>query len=169
MSLQRNNIGTIAIGCLCGLLSISAFALESDKDQDVAYTADGNLRMRNEDNRRIVTMNNNVKVTQGSLQITGDMAIFEYDLTTKALLKVTVSGSPARYRQQLDAEGDLVQGDSETIHYSTGSETIIEFIGEASLRQPGTITSCVAIKYFADTELFETTGPCSGVLSSQSN
>ena len=169
MSRHSDNIGMIAIFGLCGLISLSAFALESDKDQDVVYTALGDLKMRNEDNRRIVTMNNNVKVTQGSLQITGDTAIFEYDLTSNALLKVTVIGSPARYQQQLDGEGDLVEGDSETIHYSTGSETIIEFIGEASLRQPGTITSCVAIKYFADTELFETTGPCSGVLSSQSN
>ena len=169
MSRHSNNIGTIAIFGLCGLISLSAFALESDKDQDVVYTADGDLKMKNEDNRRIVTMNNNVKVTQGSLQITGDTAIFEYDLTSKALLKVTVTGSPARYQQQLDGEGDLVQGDSDTIHYSTSVETIIEFIGEANLRQPGTITSCVAIRYFADTELFETTGPCSGVLSSQSN
>ncbi|HIA59964.1 MAG TPA: lipopolysaccharide transport periplasmic protein LptA [Gammaproteobacteria bacterium] len=169
MSLHSNNTGAIAIFSLCGLISMSAFALESDKDQDVAYTADGDLKMMTEDNRRVVTMNNNVKVTQGSLQITGDMAIFEYDLTSKALLKVTVNGSPARYQQQLDEEGDLVQGDSETIHYSTNLETIIEFIGDANLRQPGTTTSCVAIKYFADTELFETTGPCSGILSSQSN
>ncbi len=169
MSRHSDNIGTIAIFGLCGLISLSAFALESDKDQDVVYTSLGDLKMKNEDNRRIVTMNNNVRVTQGSLQITGDMAIFEYDLTSNALLKVTVSGSPARYQQQLDGEGDLVQGDSETIHYSTAVETIIEFIGEANLRQPGTTTSCVAIKYFADTELFETTGPCSGVLRSQSN
>lgn len=169
MSLHSDNVGTIAIFGFCGLISLSAFALESDRDQDVAYTADGDLKMKNEDNRRIVTMNNNVKVTQGSLQITGDTAIFEYNLTTNALLKVTITGSPARYQQQLDGEGDLVQGDSKIIHYSTGVETIIEFIGEANLRQPGTSTSCVAIKYFADTELFETTGPCSGVLRSQSN
>jgi len=169
MNRHSDNIGMIAIFGLCGLISLSAFALESDKDQNVGYTLDGDLIMRNEDNRRIVTMNNNVIVTQGSLQITGDTAIFEYDRTTNALLKVTVTGSPARYQQQLDGEDDLVQGDSETIHYSTAVETIIEFIGEANLRQPGTTTSCVAIKYFADTELFETTGPCSGVLSSQSN
>ena len=169
MSLHSNNTGAIAIFSLCGLISMSAFALESDKDQDVAYTADGDLKMMTEDNRRVVTMNNNVKVTQGSLQITGDMAIFEYDLTSKAVLQVTVNGNPARYQQQLDEEGDLVQGDSETIQYSTNLETIIEFIGDANLRQPGTTTSCVAIKYFADTELFETTGPCSGILSSQSN
>ena len=159
----------IAIFGLCGLISLSAFALESDKNQDVAWSLDGDLKMENEGNRRIVTMNNNVKMTQGSLQITGDMVIFEYDLTTNALLKVTVNGSPSRYQQQLDGEEDLVQGDSETIHYSTAVETIIEFIGEANLRQPGTTTSCVAIKYFADTDLFETTGPCSGVLRSQSN
>ena len=169
MSLHSNNTGAIVIFSLCGLISMSAFALESDKDQDVAYTADGDLKMMTEDNRRVVTMNNNVKVTQGSLQITGDMAIFEYDLTSKALLKVTVNGSPARYQQQLDEEGDLVQGDSETIHYSPNLETIIDFICDDNLRQPGTTTSCVAIKYFADTELFETTGPCSGILSSQSN
>lgn len=169
MSRHSDNIGMIAIFGLCGLISLSAFALESDKNQDVAWSLDGDLKMENEGNRRIVTMNNNVKMTQGSLQITGDMAIFEYDLTTNALLKVTVNGSPARYQQQLDEEGDLVQGDSETIHYSTNLETIIEFIGDANLRQPGTTTSCVAIKYFADTELFETTGPCSGILSSQSN
>ena len=127
MSRHSDNIGMIAIFGLCGLISLSAFALESDKNQDVAWSLDGDLKMENEGNRRIVTMNNNVKMTQGSLQITGDMAIFEYDLTTNALLKVTVNGSPARYQQQLDGEEDLVQGDSETIHYSTAVETIIVY------------------------------------------
>lgn len=169
MSLHSNNTRVSGILCLCGLISISAFALESDREQDVTYTADGDLRMMNEDNRRIVTMNDNIKVTQGTLQITGDMATFEYDLTTNALLKVTVNGNPARYQQQLDGSGDLVQGDSDIIYYTTDIETIIEFVGDASLQQPGTTTNCVAIRYFADSELFETTGPCSGILSSQPN
>lgn len=154
---------------VCSLVSTLNFALEADKDQPVTYESEGGLKMREEGNSRIITMEQDVIVTRGSLKITGDKAIFEYDLTTDELLKVTVNGSPAHYQQQLDASEDLVLGDSEIIYYTSNIETIIEFVGDANLRQPGTTTNCVAIKYFADTELFETTGPCSGVLSSHAN
>jgi lipopolysaccharide transport protein LptA len=169
MKLHCNRSKLIGIFVVCGLVSTSTLALESDKNQPVNYTSVGGLKMQEQGNSRIVTMEQEVIVTRGSLQITGDKAIFEYNLTTDELLKVTVNGSPAHYQQQLDTSEDLVLGASETIYYTSNIETIIEFVGDASLRQPGTTTNCVAIKYFADTELFETTGPCSGVLSSPAN
>ncbi|GIT21729.1 MAG: hypothetical protein CM1200mP40_14110 [Gammaproteobacteria bacterium] len=43
-----------------------------------------------------------MRVTQGTLEILGDEAIFEYDANSNELTKVTVHGTPVRFQQQLD-------------------------------------------------------------------
>ena len=57
-------------------------ALESDINQQVTWSADGNSNMRIVENSRILEMAINVIVNQGSLEIKGDRAIFEYEAST---------------------------------------------------------------------------------------
>ena len=52
-------------------------ALESDREQQVTWSADGNSSMQIIENRRILEMTTNVIVNQGSLEIRGDQAVFE--------------------------------------------------------------------------------------------
>ena len=167
MQIRPSKSGKCSILFICYLIMTPAQGLDTDKDEVIEYVS-GDVKMQNNGNSRIIVLNENVKVTQGTLQISGDSATFEYDLSTNDLKNITVSGKPARYQQQLNDDG-LVEGESETIHYYVNPETIVEFVGDANLRQPGTTTNRVAIKYFTETELFETTGPCSGVLSNQTN
>ncbi len=171
MQTRPSKAGIFSIFLSCCLTAFPAQGLETDGEQAVEYTADGDLRMHNEGNSRLVVINENVRVTQGTIEIIGDTATFEYDLTTSdlILMKVTVNGSPAHYQQQINAAGDLVEGESETIDYYVDVNSIVEFVGNAKFSQPGTTTNCVAIKYFIESELLETTGPCSGVLSNQTN
>lgn len=149
--------------------SNAAFTLETDKQQDVQWSSDGDAKMRMEGDVRILTYIENVKVTQGTLLITGSEAIFEYSASTNELIKVTIYGNPVRYQQQLDADEGMVEGSSQTMLFYTDTvdgETILEMIGDASIESPDSKMSCVAITYLADRDLIrEAKGPCQGVLS----
>jgi lipopolysaccharide transport protein LptA len=163
-----------AISFFTALLGVFVFAgmssgLESDKDQDIEYSSLGPSTSRLEGNVRILTLQDNVKVTQGTLEITGDSAVFESDLDTSSINKVTVTGTPARYRQQLDDSGATTEGNGDSIQYYVEGEPVIEFIGAATLRGLNDVLSCNSIKYFTDSQFTETTGPCEGVSSRPSN
>jgi lipopolysaccharide transport protein LptA len=146
--------------------------LEADRQQQVLWSSDGGSTMRINGNTRILEMNENVKVTQGSLEIIGSEAIFEYLVSTNELTKVTVRGSPVQYQQQLDEDGNLVTGTSDTLVFYSDEldETILELVGDANIESPDSTMSCAAIIYIADQDLIrEATGPCQGILSSQPN
>jgi len=161
--MQLRGISRLLIGMLCITAGIGAFSLESDKDQDIQYSSAGRSTSRIEEGVRIVTLEEDVKVTQGTLEISGDTARFESEPNSSAIRRVTVSGSPAVYRQQLDEGGDYVEGQSDSIDYYVEGEPIVEFIGAAILRGPNDVLRCAAIKYYADSRFTETTGPCEGI------
>ena len=144
-------------------------SLESDKNQRVLWSSDGDSTMSVEGNTRILGMTENVKVTQGTLEILGNEAIFEYTASTNELTRVTVRGTPVHYQQQLDEDGSIVVGTSNTLLFytdETTNETILELIGNADIQSPDSTMSCEAIIYIANRDLIrEATGPCEGTLS----
>lgn len=143
--------------------------LESDKDQDIVYSAQGRSTSRVEDGVRFITLEQDVKVTQGTLEISGDNATFESERESSGIKRVTVNGSPAQYRQQLEEDGEFIEGESESIFYYVEGEPIVEFNGSATLRRANDVLRCVAIKYFTESRFTETTGPCEGVSSRPAN
>jgi len=171
MSRQLTSILYLAV-CLGIILQPSISALESDGDQQVIWSSEGDSTMSIQGNIRILEMSANVRVTQGTLEILGDEAIFEYEANSNELKKVTVSGSPVRYQQQLDEDGALVKGTSDTLIFYTDEldETILELLGNANIESPDSTMRCEAIVYISDRDLIrEATGPCQGTLSSQPN
>ena len=161
-------------GRLCLLVGIflvmeTVVSLESDKTQPVLFSSDGNSTMNIKGNSRILEMSNNVKVTQGTLEILGNEATFEYSVSTNELTRVTVHGTPVRYQQQLDEEGSLVKGTSDTLLFYTDeidNETILELVGNANIESPDSAMRCAAITYIVDRDLIrEANGPCEGMLS----
>jgi len=161
MQLHRTSLAV----AICLVYMLGASALEADKDQDIVYSSLGRSTSRMEGDVRIVTLEDDVKVTQGTLEITGDNAVFESEPGSSAIRQVTVSGAPAKYRQQLDNDGEYVEGESASIYYYVEGEPIVEFVGEATLRSNNNILSGASIKYFTDSRFTETTGPCEGVSS----
>lgn len=145
-------------------------ALESDKNQEMQWSADGDSRMSIDNGIRIYQMVENVRITQGTLEIRGDAATIEYDIGSNQLSKVTVTGNPARYQQQLDSSDEPVQGTSNTLTFYTDEmdgTTVIELIGEAVIESPTSNLKCSSIIYVADLDLIrEAPGPCSGVFNS---
>jgi len=112
-------------------------------------------------------MTTNVIVNQGSLEIKGDQAVFEYEASTNELRKVQVYGNPVTYQQQLDKDDGTVSGFSDSLTLSSNDfeETILELFGNAKIQSPNSTISCNAIVYIVEKDLIrEAAGPCEGAL-----
>ncbi|MEX0963592.1 MAG: LptA/OstA family protein [Pseudohongiellaceae bacterium] len=155
---------------LVGPLQTVSSALETDKNQEMLWSADGDSRMSIENGVRLVEMSDNVIITQGTLEIRGDAATIEYNISNNAVSRVTVTGSPAYYQQQLDSSDAPVKGSSRTLSFYSDEidgTTVIELIGEAVIESPTANLRCSAIVYIAEQDLIrEAPGPCSGVFNS---
>ena len=142
---------------------LSVSGQESDLDQPIIYTSQGGSTSRTENGVRTVTLENQVTITQGSLELTGDQAVYESDAESGTIQLITVTGAPAHYRQASDETGEMIEGDSDSIHYYVeGDEAVVEFIGSATLTRTNDILSCASIKYYTDSRFTETTGPWRG-------
>ena len=135
--------------------NLKLIALESNSKQQVTWSADGNSNMRIIENSRILEMTTNVIVNQGSLEIKGDRAIFEYEASTNELKQVQVYGTPVLYQQNLDGDGSLVSGVSDSLIFSINDfeETILELIGNAKIESPSSTISCSSIIYVVERDL----------------
>jgi lipopolysaccharide transport protein LptA len=162
---------TIFTGLLFFLVSAIAPVLAAENNQSgllsekVDYSADG-IIMSITGSIRYLNLNDNVKVTQGSLVILGDTAVVEIDEPTRELLKVTVHGTPVLYSQDLDTAGTSVSGRSDIIVMFSQQETgesVVELTGNAHIESPDTTLNCAAIVYLPRLDLVpNTTGPCVG-------
>lgn len=150
-----------------------AYGLESDKQQGIQFSSDGGSTMSTSGDVRTLEMKTNVKVTQGTLQIRGDEAIFEYKARSNEVDRVTVHGSPVQYQQQLDEAGGMVTGTSDTLLLYTDpatGETVLELIGSANITTPDSSMKCASITYLADLNIIrDAPGPCEGVFNSPPN
>lgn len=155
---------------LAAMVPSFSTALEADKKQELVWSADGSSRMSITGETRFLEMSENVKMTQGTLQISGDEATIEYNISTNEILKVTVIGNPVHYQQQLNSDDGVVTGSSKTISLYTDEDdgsTVVELIGEAIIESPTSNIMCNAIVYIADQDLIrEAPGPCTGVFNS---
>ena len=83
--------GLIAIGCLT---SGNSLALESDKQQELIFSADGGSHMSIANGIRVLEMSDNVKIIQGTMEIRGDAATIESSISNNEVSKITVIGNP---------------------------------------------------------------------------
>ena len=171
-TLAGQKLHALLLGFAALTLSSNALSLASDKQEKVTWEAAGNSNMTVENGLRTLTLEDSVIVTQGSLRITGDRAIFEYAVESNELNRITVYGSPVGYSQQLSTDGENVAGTSKELRlYSdeNTSDSIVELIGDAAITSPDSTMNCAAITYLVDLDLIrEAKGPCNGSLSGTS-
>ena len=98
---------------LLGLLPTLALAKKSDRDLPMNYVAK-TTNAYNAPNT-VTTLTGNVKITQGTLLVTGDVAKMYLDADTQ-IARIVVTGNLAHI-QQLDENNQLVQGDAITLDY----------------------------------------------------
>ena len=76
------------------IVVLPGMLMAAQSQSPVNWSADGELLVTIENNRRILRMQDNVRISQDSINISGNTAIFEYTLDTQELWRVTVVGTP---------------------------------------------------------------------------
>lgn len=128
---RRFAIGVLAAGLLA-LLPALALAKKSDRQQPMNYVAKY-TKAFNAPNT-VSTLKGDVKITQGTLMITGDLAKIYLDANTQ-IARVVVTGHPAHI-QQLDENNNLMTGDAATLDYDN-IHGIAVLTGNAVVKQKG--------------------------------
>jgi lipopolysaccharide transport protein LptA len=164
-------VATLAIALAAHMPAI--FAAETQSTEAVVYTSDGPTIVRPENDLRIVELYDNVRITQGSLTITGSRAILQFTAADNQLLRATIHGDPVNYRQQQEGSDEVVTGSSNTIVLTEDEmteNTIIELLGDAKIQTADSVINCAELTYDTVLNIIPTsTGPCGGSLSSPSN
>jgi lipopolysaccharide transport protein LptA len=158
----------LTVSFTLAILMLFASTLQSQSGTEShEYSADGETTIENINGMRVITLRDNVYVRQNGIELTGAIAILEYSQENQ-LQKVTLTGSPANFSQIDQESPDIITGHSDTITYYAGTESVVEFIGNASFSQPGTNLLCAQIRHIIESGA--TSGQaCSGSLSPQSN
>ena len=153
------------------IVVLPGILMAAQSQSPVNWSADGELLVTIENNRRILRMQDNVRISQDSINISGSSAIFEYTLDTQELLRVTVLGTPVRYSQASESSAEPVTGKSDTLIFyddELTEDTIVEMIGNAFIKSPSSTMNCASIIYVTERDLVrEAVGPCQGALTSQ--
>ncbi len=123
------------------LLPLRSWALSSDQDQPMNIEAD---RVELDDAKGISTYHGSVKVTQGTLVLTGDlMTVYSKGNDVQ---KVIMLGNPATYRQRPDGKDHDVRAKSKRMEYYTNPEHII-LLKQAEVFQEGDVLRSERIEY----------------------
>ena len=139
-------------GLLLGLLPLQSTALDSDRNQAMEIEAD-RLEVREQEN--ISIYEGNVKLVQGSLNISSDRLVIHFnDANELTLMEMT--GQPARFRQ-LDNERQEMLGEAQQIDY-TESESLLLLRRSAYLKHAGDEIKSDLIRFNTDTNGIEAGG-----------
>jgi len=112
-------------------LSGPAAALPEDADQPIQIQAE---RAEMDRSAGTVVYSGSVEASQGTMRVNADqMTVHSED---GKVVRITATGRPAKYQQQLEAEEGLVKADAETIIYHTREERV-HLQGQAFLEQGG--------------------------------
>ena len=123
------------------LLPVPGSALPEDSQQPIHIRAD-NAEIDNKSKR--VIYRGSVQVDQGTLRVTADEMTVEYQ--DQKVVRIVAVGAPARYKQQLEADDEIVNADASTITYYTQDERV-DLQGDASLEQEGNVITGDFIRY----------------------
>ena len=116
-------------------------ALPEDADQPIHIRAD-NAEIDQE--QQLVIYRGAVQVDQGTLRVNADKMTVEY--ADQKVVRITATGNPAHYQQQIEADEDQVKARSSTIIYHTQEERL-DLVGDAYLFQEGNEITGDLIKY----------------------
>ena len=137
-------LSSIVFLCASLLLTTSAWALSTDKDQPIEIEADS---ADLDDEKGVTIYRGNVILIQGSVRMTGDtMTVY---FTNDELDTLIMEGKPATYRQLPD--GSKVYDEAEALRMEYYElKSLIILIDKASFKQEGLSFSGNRIEY--DTE-----------------
>lgn len=125
-----------------------AYALAAGAQQKLAPSSDAPINiyadyMKYEIQSGISHYKGNVRVTQNNIELTGDKVIAVQ--TDKILKKITVTGSPAIYRQ-LSEDGNYIKAQSMQMEFQAENSRLV-LSNKARLEQAGSVMESEQIIY----------------------
>ena len=134
----------------------AAGALSSDKQQPITITADS---VEIDDKAGRAVYRGNVRVTQGTLRVTGDTLVVErQDGEVRAVI---ITGGPATYRQRPDGGGQDVAAKAGVMRvYPQANMVTLE--ENAEVRQRGRVFSGHIIEYDNKNDIVRARGQADG-------
>jgi lipopolysaccharide transport protein LptA len=130
------------------MLSLCALAMTAIAEKKPASLANAPIHiyanhMRYDIQKGISTYTGKVRVTQNNIELTGDKVIaIQKD---QVLKKITVTGSPAVYRQ-LSEDGKYINAQSMQMEYQSGKNMLV-LTKQARLEQAGSVMESEQIIY----------------------
>jgi len=134
------------VSILLLLLPLQAYALSGDEQQPIHIEADS-LEIR--DKEYISVYSGNVFLSQGSLEIRCDRLIIQFN-EQKELVLMTMSGTPATFRQ-LDDEQRELRGQGDQMEYRVSESTLL-LLGNARFTHVGDTIESNSILINTETE-----------------
>lgn len=124
---RKANREILVLACVAALLALAPLAVsakKSDRQQMMNYAA-RHTDAYNAPNT-VTTLTGNVKITQGSMLVTGNIAKLYLD-GNQQLSRVVVTGTPGHpaHIQELDENNNLVTGDAATLDYDDVNSTVV--------------------------------------------
>ncbi|MDF7676745.1 lipopolysaccharide transport periplasmic protein LptA [Neisseriaceae bacterium ESL0693] len=142
----RNNT-KIFLACLLAFCSLTAQALETDRNQPIAIEADqGSLDQKNQ----TTVFTGNVKMRQGSMYMNAARITAHKDNAGNQTIIAT--GNLATFGQQLEKDG-MVTGQGQQVHYES-SNGIVTVTGNAQVNRGGDMARGNKIIYNTRTEVY---------------
>ena len=141
---RRRLYGRIATGALAAiwaLVPLDSRALPEDARQPIHIHSESAEMERQEG--RIVYLGS-VRVEQGTLRVYARRMVVDYQ--DGKVVRITATGAPARYRQELEDNAGQVEADASTIVYHT-RDSRIDLKGNAHLLQRGNSLHGDLIRY----------------------
>jgi lipopolysaccharide export system protein LptA len=149
MCLQRCNSFLAALLLLCTSV---CFAERADRDQPIHLEADQVLM---DDANGVSTFTGNVRLSQGTLLISGDKIVVMED--GDGFKHATAYGNTAEFRQKREGMDEYVEGYGDLIEYDARAETL-NLHERARLRRGLDEVSGDNIYYNTKTEVFKVSG-----------
>jgi lipopolysaccharide export system protein LptA len=147
---RSNNIVFMAAFLLLG--SPACFAERADRNQPINLEADQVLM---DDARQISTFTGNVRLTQGTLLLSGDKIVVQQD--KEGFKHATAYGNTAKFRQKREGYDQYIEGYGDRIEYDTRTE-LLNLHVKARLKRGLDVVSGDDIVYNTKTEIFQANG-----------
>ena len=119
----------ISTAILLMLFATTAWAEKADKQKPVNVEAD---KMQYDDIKQINIFTGNVRLTKGSIVITGDRVVVKQD--PEGFQQGTAIGNPATFRQKREGVDQYVEGCGLQLEYD-GKTEIVKFTDKAQLKR----------------------------------
>ena len=137
-----------ALAVYVSLQALPARALTSDRSKPATIEAD-QVEFNFRTGQR--TYKGNVVVVQGTLKVTGDKLVVQYDNNNQEIQTATSWGTPATFKQRPDGKDADVYGEGDTIVLDETKNTLT-LIKNAMMQQAGDTAKGKQIVYHMDTD-----------------